>query len=234
MKEKELLELPNYWNFRITIHEAPSVIIEIGGAEMIKFDSTGDIQADVRNLLVSNRKQSTFDHSQKAAKTNIKIAAQYGLDINVCELSGYLHDISAVISPQNMMSYAVDKGWYIDEAEYKYPFLLHQRISKVIACEDFGITDERILSAIEHHSTLKANPSAYDMALFVADKLAWDQCEIHGEAPFYSVVSEAIKHSLEAASLAYMDYIVGHKIILHPHVWFEEGLAFLTFRGVQR
>jgi len=33
--------------------------------------------------------------------------------------------------------------------------------------------------------------------------------------------------SLEAASLAYMDYIVENKMILHPHRWFEEGRDFL-------
>ena len=59
------------------------------------------------------------------------------------------------------------------------------------------------------------------MALFIADKLAWDQ---EGEAPFYSVVSDALKQSLEAASLVYMDYIVDHKMILHPHKWFEAGV----------
>ncbi|MCL2518524.1 MAG: GNAT family N-acetyltransferase, partial [Oscillospiraceae bacterium] len=118
--------------------------------------------------------------------------------------------------------YTVANGWYIDEAERKYPFLLHQRFSRLIAERDFGITDERILSAVECHSTLKANPSVYDMALFVADKLAWDQ---EGVSPFYEIVTSA--QSLEAASLTYMDYIVAHKMILHPHKWFKEGMNFL-------
>ena len=191
---------------------------------MIKYDFTGDIKTDIQTLFCSHNKQKTFDHSKAVAEMNIKIAEQYRLDKTICELSGYLHDISAVVSPADMLSYAIDKGWYIDEAERKYPFLLHQRISWVIAQENFGVTDEWILSALEHHSTLRANPSNYDMALFVADKLAWDQ---DGEAPFYSAVSDALKQSLEAASLAYMDYIVEHKMILHPHKWFEEGRLFL-------
>ena len=68
------------------------------------------------------------------------------------------------------------------------------------------------------------NPSAYDMALFIADKLAWDQ---EGEAPFYSLVNDALKQSLETASLAYMDYIIENKMILHPHKWFEAGVRYL-------
>jgi len=192
---------------------------------MINHDYTGDVKADVKSLLDAYAKtKRTFDHAKDVAEMNIKIAEQYGLDKDVCEISGYLHDISSVISPEDMLSYAMENNWYIDDAERKYPFLLHQRISGVIAREDFNITDERILSAVEHHTTLKANPSAYDMALFVADKLAWDQ---EYDAPFYAVVNDALKQSLESACLCYMDYIVDNKMILHPHKWFEEGREFL-------
>jgi putative nucleotidyltransferase with HDIG domain len=185
---------------------------------------TGDVKTDVENLLNENGKQKTFDHAKAVAEMNVKIAEQYGLDKTICELGGYLHDICAIIAPADMLSYAIDNGWYVDEVERKYPMLIHQRISKVIAKEDFSISDERILSAVEHHSTLNNNPSDYDMALLVADKLAWDG---EGEAPFYSVVSNALKQSLEAASLAYMDYIVDHKMILYPHKWFEDGAKYL-------
>ena len=181
---------------------------------------SSDLKTAIKSLLLSNNKRKTYDHVKAVAEMNLKIAEQYGLDKDICELSGYLHDVSAVVTPVDMFAYATEKGWYIDEAEEKHPFLLHQRISRAIAEQDFNITDTMILSAIECHTTLKMNPSVYDMALFIADKLAWDQ---EGEAPFYSVVSEALKRSLEAASLTYMDYIVDNNIILHPHKWFEAG-----------
>ncbi|MCL2056236.1 MAG: HD domain-containing protein [Oscillospiraceae bacterium] len=185
---------------------------------------TGDIQSDAKALLLANNKPKTARHITAVAKMNKTIAIQYGLDAAICEISGYLHDISAVITAGDMLSYAIRNSWYIDEAEKKYPFLLHQRISKIIAEQDFGITDKLILSAVNCHSTLQADPSPYDMALFVADKLAWDQ---DGLPPFYSLVREGLDQSLKAASLAYMEYIVVNKMILHPHKWFEEGKAFL-------
>jgi len=184
---------------------------------------SGVLKSDVRALLCANGKERIFDHIKAVAEKNIEIAEQYGLDLNICELSGYLHDICAVMPYSDMMKYAVDNNWHIYEAEKKFPMLLHQRISKVIAEQDFNITDNRILSAIECHTTLKANPSAYDMALFIADKLAWDL----GAPPFYDIVNDALKQSLESASLAYMDYIVEHKMIAEPHKWFEESVEFL-------
>jgi len=185
---------------------------------------TGYIKADIEKLLRANNKQKTILHIKDVADMNVSIAGQYGLDKGICELCGYLHDISAVVAPGDMIGYAMENGWYIDEAERKYPFILHQRISKIIAEQDFSVSDERVLSAIECHSTLKTNPSAYDMALFVADKLAWDQ---EGEAPFFSVVNNALKQSLESASFAYMNYIVENKMILYPHKWFEAGIMSL-------
>ena len=185
---------------------------------------TGDIKNDVKALLNLNNKPKTYVHVKAVADASMIIAGQYGLDKGICELCGYLHDVSAIISPKDMLAYAVENDWYIDTAERKYPFLLHQRISRLIAEQTYGIDDERILSAVECHSTLKENPSNYDMALFVADKLAWDQ---EGTPPYYALVNDALKLSLEAASLAYMDYIVENKMILHPHKWFEAGVRSL-------
>ena len=188
----------------------------------------GDIKADIESLLKSNNKQKTFDHVVAVAKTNVQIAERYGLDNYICELSGYLHDISAVIKLEDMLKYAVNNNFYIDEAERRHPFLLHQRMSRIIAFEDFGITEELILSAVECHSTLKMRASEYDMALFVADKLSWDK---EGIPPFYDVVKSKLDISLKEASLAYMQYIVENKMILYPHKWFNEAMAELFPTG---
>jgi HD superfamily phosphohydrolase YqeK len=83
------------------------------------------------------------------------------------------------------------------------------------------------LSAVEYHTTLREKPSQYDMALFIADKLSWDQ---EGQPPFYDVVAKALTKSLEAASLAYMTFIVENKMILYPHRWFSAGLAYLRMQ----
>ncbi|MHB1152548.1 MAG: HD domain-containing protein [Eubacteriales bacterium] len=187
-------------------------------------DFTDNLQSDAKMLLCLNNRQDVFDHCHAVAETNIKIAEKYNLDKTLCERAGYLHDISAVIEPADMLVLAQSFELYIDEAEVRYPFLLHQRISRFIATNVFDITDELILSAIECHTTLKANPTKYDMALFIADKLSWDQ---DGRPPFYNDIDHALEISLGRASLAYMEYIVENKMILFPHKWFTEGLSFL-------
>ena len=82
----------------------------------------------------------------------------------------------------------------------------------------------RVLEAVGCHSTLKANPSPYDMALFVADKLAWDQ---PGAPPYENNVREALAVSLEAACLSHIDYVLRHGMILMPHTWLLEARNWL-------
>lgn len=185
---------------------------------------TGNIEIDVANFLIKNNRDKTLKHVTAVANRNSEIAEKFGLDKNVCIISGYLHDISTVIHPNDMLSYMRENNLYIDEAELKYPFILHQRISRLLAKTFFKIEDERILSSIECHSTLNAKPTRYDMALFIADKLSWDQ---EGIPPFFDIVYNNLSYSLERACLAYINYIIDKNMILHPHSWLLEGKEYL-------
>ena len=153
------------------------------------------------------------------ANRNALISKTYDLDHDKCVIAGLLHDISAIIKPEDMLKYAYENRLEVCEAERKYPFLLHQRLSKICAVEYFNISDEEILSAIECHTTLKKSPSKYEMSLFIADKLAWDK---GGIPPFYEEVNAALDISLEAACYKYMEYMIENDMILCPHDnWIE-------------
>ena len=180
---------------------------------------SGDIRTDVKNILLINGKSKTYIHVANVADRNALISKTYDLDHDKCVIAGLLHDISAIIKPEDMLKYAYENRLEVCEAERKYPFLLHQRLSKICAVEYFNISDEEILSAIECHTTLKKCPSKYEMSLFIADKLAWDR---GGIPPFYEEVNAALDISLEAACYKYMEYMVENDMILCPHDnWIE-------------
>jgi len=180
---------------------------------------SGDIRTDVKNILLINGRSNTYIHVANVADRNALISKTYDLDHDKCVIAGLLHDISAVIRPEDMLKYAYENRLEVCEAERKYPFLLHQRLSKICAVEYFNISDEEILSAIECHTTLKKCPLKYEMSLFIADKLAWDR---EGLPPFYEEVNAALDISLEAACYKYMEYMVDNDMILCPHDnWIE-------------
>ena len=187
----------------------------------------GDVRADVERLLTDNGKASTFAHVSRVADVCAALSVQFGADREKCVFGGLLHDVSAVIRPADMLAFTEESGSTLCEAERRYPFLLHQRLSVVIAKSHFGVDDADVLSAIECHTTLKENASVYDMILFTADKLAWDQ---EGVPPFYDAVTAALGESLEKACLVYMRYMEESGKLLCPHTNWIAGRRWLENR----
>ena len=165
--------------------------------------SDSDIASQIEKLFLSNNQRKRYEHICSVVKRIDIIAMQYGLDREKCRISALLHDISTLIKWEDMLPYATDNGWKLCDAEISHPFLLHQRISGVIAHEDFGITDSDVLEAIAFHTSLCENASQYQMALFIADKLDWS---VGGYPPYYEQIMEALNFSLEAACFEYIKY----------------------------
>lgn len=95
-------------------------------------------------------------------------------------------------------------GLEILPAEREYPLIVHQRLSEVMAAELFGVLDAGTLSAIGCHTTLKANASELDKAVFVADTITWDQA---GEPPYLEDILKALEQSLDDAAYCYLAYL---------------------------
>lgn len=175
-------------------------------------------------LLLAHGKAEIWEHSQAVAAEIAGLAARFGLDAEVCRTAALCHDVGGIMPAAEMLRIARDEGWGIDPAEERYPFLLHQRFSVRLCRERLRIADEAVLDAVGCHSTLRAGATAVDMALFLADKLAWDQ---PGTPPFEGVVRGALDGGLEAACLAYLDYVTDNGMLLMPHGWLVAAHAWL-------
>jgi predicted HD superfamily hydrolase involved in NAD metabolism len=182
------------------------------------------LAADTAAFLAARGKPRTAAHCRAVAETSRALAARFGENEAIAATAALLHDISAVMPAQDMLRYAQACGWAIDPAEAAHPFLLHQRVSADMAKLLFGVDDPAVLSAIACHTTLKANASAQDMLLFLADKLSWDQ---EGLPPFYDAVFSALEDGLAQACLVYIRYVFDHGMILFPHRHFLEAKEWL-------
>ena len=174
----------------------------------------------IRNRYLSNHKENTLKHVEEVADTAVWLAEVYHLDSVKVKLAALLHDISAIMTPQDMYELAKMRGLEIDAAEEKYHFLLHQRISRIIAQEDYDINDSDILDAIECHTTLKKNASMYDKIIFIADKISWDQKEV---PPYYDIFKDKVVESLDEACYFYINYQFENNLLLMPHQWIRDA-----------
>lgn len=172
-------------------------------------------------MLLQNGCEHTIDHSKNVADEARRLARYFGENENRAEIAGWLHDVSAIIPPQQRLAAAMDFHVHILPAEEVFPLLLHQKLSKVIACDIFHISDDAILSAIECHTTLKPNASAFDKIIFVADKLKWDR---PGIPPYQAALAVASRQSLDEAAFCYLEYLWKNRQtlkVLHP--WAEQA-----------
>lgn len=175
----------------------------------------------------SGNKNKTLKHVQEVAKTAEWLAQIHQADIEKAKLAALLHDISAIVTPQEMYETIKERNMPLCEAEEKYPFLLHQRVSRIIAQEKFGIEDEEILSAIECHTTLKKDAGVYDKIVFIADKISWDQ---EGTPPYFDQLKKLVQESLDEACFYYIHYQFEHHLLLMPHDWIIDAYEDLKIR----
>lgn len=171
-----------------------------------------DLIVSIKNKYLCNKQKDALKHVEDVANIAVQLAKVYNLDIEKVRLAALLHDISAVMTPAEMYVLAKERGLDIDAAEEKYHALLHQRISKIIAQEDFGICDADTLNAIECHTTLKKNASIFDKIIFIADKISRDlqdvpQYDALSQNGTAALLNEAcylfIKHQFENGSLVF-------------------------------
>lgn len=179
----------------------------------------------IKNKYLKHHKENTLKHVEEVAETAVWLAEIYKLDVAKVRLAALLHDISAIMNPQEMYEIAKARDFEIDPAEEKYPFLLHQRISRIIAKEEFAIEEKEILDAIECHTTLKKNASMYDKAIFIADKISWDQ---KGLPPYYDELKSKVVTSLNDACYFYIKYQFDNNLLLMPHQWIKEAYEDLS------
>lgn len=174
----------------------------------------------IKNKYLSNNKADVLNHVEDVADIAVKLARVYNLDVDKIKVAALLHDISGVMTLQEMYEFAKMRGLEIDPAEEKHHALLHQRVSRIIAQEDFDITDSVILNAIECHTTLKKNASVYDKIIFIADKISWNSKSV----PSYSdLLNSGNSKSLDEACYLYIKYQFDNNLLVMPHQWIIEA-----------
>lgn len=178
---------------------------------------------EIKNYLFERGCEETYFHCEAVGDYAAKMAKNYSVDPEKARLAGYLHDISAVYPNDQKVEVAKQFGLMVFPEELELPMITHQRLSRQVALRDFNVLDEEILSAIECHTTLKAGYSQMDLVLFVADKI---ECDCEGEPPYLNELLKELDTSLEAAAYYYIDYLLGHDILV-VHPWLKEAYAEL-------
>lgn len=65
----------------------------------------------IQNKYISNNQQEALHHVEAVAEIAVGLAKTYNLDLEKIKLAALLHDISAIMTPQEMYTLAKNAGW---------------------------------------------------------------------------------------------------------------------------
>lgn len=182
---------------------------------------TGDLKSDISLFLSANQCSDTAKHCIDVGAEARRIALMFNADPNAAEIAGWLHDISGVFPNHERIEIARQLQIDVLPEEERFPMLIHQKVSKVMAKDIFNIDDPDILNAVGCHTTLRPNSSLLDQVLFVADKISWDQ---NGTPPYINELNRNLQESLTHGAFAYINFLWERKETLKViHPWLRDA-----------
>lgn len=143
-----------------------SLSVDVEGLELIK-DKFNKYDGILKQLK-SYQSDDLYLHSRAVAYRAVEIAKRHGLDVDTGKafLAGLLHD--------NAKERLSLDGFIVPSDAVGSP-VLHQFLGSVKAKRDFKIEDSEILSAINYHTTGRANMTTLEKLVYCADMLSEDR-----------------------------------------------------------
>ncbi|KKC48221.1 HAD family hydrolase [Paenibacillus sp. D9] len=187
---------------------------------------SGDLRKDIYEFLVRSGREDTAEHCLAVGAEARRLAEAAGCSPAQAEQAGWLHDISAVYPNDIRIETASRLGLDVLPEEKAFPMIVHQKLSRQMGHDLFRIRDTAVLDAAGCHTTLRAGSTPLDQALFVADKIKWDQT---GEPPYLDLLLPALERSVAHAALAYLTYMWNQRDRLRVvHPWLRDSYLELS------
>ncbi len=110
-------------------------------------------------------------HVLRVARLAARLARAHGLDPDRARLAAMLHDLARLWSEGRLLEEADRRGIAVGAFERANPIVLHAVVGAELARDEFGVTDEGVLSAIRKHTVADAVMEPLDAVVYLADGL---------------------------------------------------------------
>lgn len=147
-----------------------------GVEDYIQENGLYDTKADWKQLpmeqleqvVVSLLKPSRVAHVLGCRDTAVELAKRWGADVTDAARAGILHDVTKALDGPLQLTLCAAYGKILDDFSRQYPKTLHALTGSLVAERIFG-ENPRVVSAIAHHTTGKADMNLLETIIYVAD-----------------------------------------------------------------
>ena len=122
----------------------------------------------LEDVVISLLKPNRVAHVLGCRDTAVELARRWGADETDAARAGILHDITKAIDGPLQLTLCEAYGKILSDFSRKYPKTLHALTGSLVAERIFG-ENPAVVSAIEHHTTGKADMTLLEKIIYVAD-----------------------------------------------------------------
>ncbi len=123
---------------------------------------------ELEKIVISLLNPNRIAHVLGCRDTAVELARRWGADETDAARAGILHDITKAIDGPLQLTLCDAYGKILSDFSKRYPKTLHALTGSLVAQRIFG-ENEAVVSAIEHHTTGKANMNLLETIIYVAD-----------------------------------------------------------------
>ena len=123
----------------------------------------------IEESLAKELTQNRYRHTLGVMYTACCLAMRHGADMDQARMAGLLHDCAKCIPNKKKVDMCKKKHIPVTDFEIEHPILLHAKLGRYLAADQYGVQDPAVLSAIEWHTTGKPAMELLEKIIYIAD-----------------------------------------------------------------
>ena len=123
---------------------------------------------ELEQVVISLLNPNRVAHVLGCRDTAVELAKHWGADVTDAARAGILHDITKAIDGPLQLTLCDAYGKLLSDFSKRYPKTLHALTGSLVAGRIFG-ENEAVVSAIEWHTTGRANMTLLEKIIYLAD-----------------------------------------------------------------
>ena len=174
--KNEIVNISSTQMRRLLAFRCAGEFLPDGVLDYIRENRFYDTRTDWKNLpmeelervVISLLNPNRVAHVLGCRDTAVELARRWGANETDAARAGILHDITKAIDGPLQLTLCDAYGKILSDFSKRYPKTLHALTGSLVAQRIFG-ENEAVVSAIEHHTTGKADMNLLETIIYVAD-----------------------------------------------------------------
>ncbi len=193
-----------------------------------------DYEVSQRHRVISWLKKNVSEHRLQhilgVEQTCISLARCHQVDEQQAAQAGLMHDLAKFFSPRKLLKLATEAKIPVDTICFSDPHLLHAEIGAVVARQEFGVKDLKVLDAICNHTLGTPQMSRLSCVVYIADALEPNRGDNPELAAMRNVAKENLYKCVQQTSDYSLKYLVSKQKVIHPRTILTRNWAFAKAR----